>query len=55
MIASPGVAEPWSIFMLMVVVGILVVLVVVLVVTYVGMDINGVSNTELGLPSPVDG
>ena len=26
-----------------------------LVMTYVCMDINGVSNAELGLPGPVDG
>ena len=34
---------------------VLVMTFVVLVMTYVCMDINGVSNTELGLPSPVDG
>ena len=57
MIASPGVAEPWSmkIVMLMVVLVIWVMTFVVLVMTYVCMDINGVSNAELGLPGPVDG
>ena len=33
----------------------LVMTLVVLVMTYVCMDINGVSNAELGLPGPVDG
>ena len=34
---------------------VLVMTLVVLVMTYVCMDINGVSNAELGLPGPVDG
>ena len=34
---------------------VLVMSLVDLVMTYVCMDINGVSNAELGLPGPVDG
>ena len=34
---------------------VLVMTLVDLVMTYVCMDINGVSNAELGLPGPVDG
>ena len=51
MITSPSVTETWSrIIIIRVTIKMMLVM-----IAYVCMDINGVPNTELGLPSPVDG
>ena len=70
-ITSPGVTESWLmqivkilvLMMMMMAVMMTLILVMLMIMmmrllmmqTYVCMDVNGFSSTELGLPSPMDG